>query len=142
MDETTAFLAGIFQDSTEDYDTAEATAMMMDDTLLLDDTTSVSTRVRSSHEVPRSSLDENRGDQKHVEGEHGPVRPEVGSNLGVPPTYEVPRLPPGESSGNQIHVSRGYNVERPTTSQAPTGERPSPYVLITDGSQFRRPFWR
>jgi hypothetical protein len=90
MDETAAFLAGFLQESTEDYDTEKATAMMMNDALLLDDITSVSTRVRSFHEVPRSSLDENRGDQKHVEGEHGPVQPEAGSNLGKPSTHEVP----------------------------------------------------
>jgi hypothetical protein len=141
MDETAAFLADILQESTEDYDTEEATAMMMNDALLLDDTTSVSTRIRSPpHEVPRLSLDENRGNQKHVEGEHGAVRPEAGSNLGVPSTHEVPRLPLDGSQGDQIHVGRGHKLERPATSQAPTGEAPSPYVLITDGSQFQRSF--
>ena len=106
LDETEAFLSGIL----EDYKTEEATAMMMDDALLLDDMTPDSTgQVLPPHEVPRSSLDENLGHKM--------------ARSAAPPPKSTPAI------------------------QQELGEAPFPYVLITDGSQFRArtgpslPFW-
>ena len=96
------------------------------DTFLLDDTTSSTNRkVLSSREVPRLSLDANQGDQKHVGGEHRPVRPEAGSNLGVLPTHEVPRLSLDENLGDQIHVDEEHKLARPPTFRMSQPDLPS-----------------
>ena len=199
FDETEAFLAGILRDAAtapSEYDTETATAMMMEDGFLLDDTTSSSGRnVLSSPEVPRLSLDENQGDQIHGGRGDGPARLEEGSNLGGFPTHEVPRSLLDVNQGDQIHVDGEHDLARPSTSPlsrqdlpsnptqakeaAPPGgarsstsrqsppqdkttinlsartglgrggskveveveEIPTTYTLITDGSQFRLPFW-
>jgi hypothetical protein len=57
--------------------------------------------------------------------EHGPVRPEEGSNLGVLPTHEVPRLSLDENLGDQIHVDGEHNLARPSTSLLSRSDLPS-----------------
>jgi hypothetical protein len=128
-DETAAFLAGILNETEQnphEYATETATAMMMEDTVLLEDQTSGSSRsVLPPSEVPRLPLDENRGNQIHVRGEDKTVCPEGESNLGVRRFHEVPRLNLDENLGNQIHVEEADKLARPPTSLLSQAHSPS-----------------
>ena len=110
FDETAVFLAGLLQESVSspfEYDTETATAMMMNDLFLLNDTTTGSSRrVLSSREVPRPSLDANQDGQTHAGEEDRTTRPGEGSNRGVLSTTEVPRLSFRESTEGRTEISR------------------------------------
>ncbi len=119
LEETTMFLTDVLGDQTDEYTTTQTTAMMMqDESLLLDDET-----------VPQATRR-------------------------VPFTNEVPRLTLGANQGGQIHVNRGDNMGNLIQSSSSSVDQatdevedemeesvPHTYALITDGRQFRSPFW-
>ncbi len=118
-DETAAFLAGVLSDSRSEtgYDTMQASAMMLDDTLFFGG----SDPAPSINEVPRLSLDENPGGQIHVDREHGLS----GASSTVPPTNEVPRPSLDENLGGQIHVDGGHGLASPPKSPSlKSGQQP------------------
>jgi len=165
LDETAAFLASVMnedyrQDNEEVLETNDptisVTAMMMEDhTLLFDETTRMPPRasIIQTDEVPRSALDVNQGDPKHV----GTViagasaLPDVSPNIESSPatiilspalsTKETNHLPFNkESSPATTILSPAFPTEE--TNLSPNETNLSPKVtLITDGSQFRLTFW-
>ncbi len=114
-DETATFLAGCLSDSRSDhddpttYDTLQASAMMIEDTLLFGG----SDPVQSTNEVPRPPLDANPEDQKHGDRAHGLS----GAGLTVPPTNEVPRPSKDENLDGQIHGDGRHRLTSPNKSK-------------------------
>ena len=69
-----------------------------------------------------------------------------GSNRKVLSSHEVPRLSLDANQGGQIHGNEEDNTGSLLQSSSPVEDEleeiaPRTYALITDGSQFRSPFW-
>ncbi len=111
--------------------------------------------VLPTHEVPRLSLDENLGDQTHVGGEHNLARTSTlllsRSDLPSHPTQAKEAAPSGSarfstSLKSLSHDKTGLGLGLSARMGLGLGgskvageleEVTPPYVLLTDGSQFR-----
>ena len=157
LNETTMFLAGVLGDQTDcasDYSTTEITAMLMDnEALLLDDEAEhrVPSRVLSIHEVPRLTHDENQGGQIH-----GNKEDNIGHAVQSPSsTVDSPSCPTqatqaalksarscaSRQSSPQTGVSYDTSLGGGKVEDEREDAAPRTYDVITDGSQFCRPFW-
>ena len=150
FDETAVFLANVLYGEDKSYSTTEATALMMEgDTLLLDDMTESKTSLPIIQtDVARPSLDVNPGGQTNVGtviGQAGLIPVQASSSeLTLYPTQaaqaaisEIARSCDSRQSSSQESGEdlRGGKVEDRAETAPPTP------VIITDGSQFRLPFW-
>ena len=151
------FLAGVLGDQTDcesEYVTTETMAMMMaNEALLLDDEaeTKAPLRVPSIHEVPRLSLDSFQGGQIHESEEDsiGSLLQSSASNIDPHscPTQAAPAAL--ISARSRASLISSPHTETSINTSVGGGEvedelediAPRTYALITDGSQFRSPFW-
>ena len=139
FDETAVFLADVLRDQQspdDDYSTEEATALMMEDeVLLLDDTTGPRTRTPTipTNEVPRLPLGVNLEAPRHV----GTV---IVSTAPDPDPTSLAALPVCPTVSPPANVQSG-NSRQSSPHGSPPNEDNSLLTGPTDGYQFRRPFW-
>ena len=157
LDETTMFLAGVLGDQIDgelDYTTTETTAMMMENEAILIDDEAESKAplcVPFIHEVPRLSLDANQGGQIHgnEEDNTGSLLQSSSSSvdpLSCPTQAAQAALSSARSCASltsfpQTAVSYNTSVGDGEVEDELEEIAPRTYALITDGSQFRSPFW-
>ena len=138
FEETAVFLSSLFEDQTDTYTVTETSAMMMEDEfILLEDTVESVThrQVLPTNEVPRLSLDESQGGQKHGRGESDTVIPTQTGPL----EGECIKKETNQDKSNETNLppkSKETNQNKSNETSLPPN-----FTLITDGSQFRKPFW-
>jgi hypothetical protein len=145
-DETAVFLASCLSDSNSDghntYDTLQGSAMMIDDTLFFGDSDPAS----STHEAPLAD-----GERRLIRSSKSPAV-DIGQQPSVPssrPTQAIAAAQSARSPTSRqiylqpkpVNLSLGGSKVVGELETMEKDETPASVTLITDGSQFRTPFW-